>query len=167
MVFISWSNKLHLPGWQYLTILKFKSRVEIFKQRQIRQQVPRSALKLAVFETAVHDSNKKSEDSLFNPTLLILPLLMVLPGWATVLYIMAEVVGHSWSHHGESEHRPLATPMQLMFHHKCAECVARRQMQKVGHSLTHPCFYLKTSVVKLPYYTIFILAEILVCIQIL
>lgn len=93
-----------------------------------------------MFETAVHDSNKKSEDSLFNPTLLILPLLMVLPGWATVLYIMAEVVCHSWSHRGESDHRPLATPMQLMFHHKCAECVARRQMQKVTH---YPCFVRK------------------------
>lgn len=141
-------------------------RVEIFKQRQIRQQVPRSALKLAVFETAVHDSNKKSEDSLFNPTLLILPLLMVLPGWATVLYIMAEVVCHSWSHRGESEHRPLATPMQLMFHHKCAECVARRQMQKVTHSLIL-AFIKKHWLWNCPTIRIFILAEILVCIQIL
>lgn len=53
-------------------------------------QVPRSALKRPLCDPAVQKAPKEST-AFFNATLLVLPLLVILPGWATFLYIIAEV----------------------------------------------------------------------------
>lgn len=96
-------------------------------------KVPRSALTLPVFDTALLDAApKKVPDQNCDLTLLILPLLMLLPGWAIVLYVMAEALYHTWSHTLKPGSNPINTPLCLLFNSKCAECVARKQMQKVG-----------------------------------
>uniref|UniRef100_A0A1B6H9L3 Uncharacterized protein n=1 Tax=Homalodisca liturata TaxID=320908 RepID=A0A1B6H9L3_9HEMI len=95
-------------------------------------RVPRSALKLPVFDTAILDSAKKDSENGFDLTLLILPLLIILPGWALILYLLAEVLYHDWAHSHEKTHIRCKTPMRIMFDYKCAECLAKKQMQKVG-----------------------------------
>lgn len=96
-------------------------------------QVPRSALTLPVFDTALLDTaSQKTKEQGANLTLLILPLLMLLPGWAIVLYVMAETLYHNWSHSHRPDCNPVNTPLRLIFDAKCAECVARKQMKKVG-----------------------------------
>jgi len=92
-------------------------------------KVPRSALKLPVFESAVQMNVKPDSWDL---TLLILPLLVLVPGWAIILYLMAEVMYHHWSHAHERTHQLCKTPMRVLFKATCAECVSHNQMQKVG-----------------------------------
>jgi len=108
-----------------------QTQVRLVYQRS-KFKVPRSALKVPVFDTALLDSPAKESQSAFDLSLLILPLLVVLPGWATVLYIMAEVLYHSWVHAQRGRVSMVKTPMRVMFNATCAECVAEKQMEKVG-----------------------------------
>ncbi|XP_054275220.1 uncharacterized protein LOC128994776 [Macrosteles quadrilineatus] len=108
-----------------------QTQVRLVYQRS-KFKVPRSALKSPVFDTAVLDSPKKGSEYVCDLSLLVLPMLVVLPGWATVVYIMAEVLYHSWMHAQRGRSLMVKTPMRIMFNAMCAECVAEKQMEKVG-----------------------------------
>lgn len=95
--------------------------------------MPRSVLRLPVFDTSLLDKpGKEVKTKNTNLTLLVLPLMMLIPGWAIVVYVLVEMLYHTHSHSKGSDYTPINTPLRLIFDYKCAECVARRQMQKVG-----------------------------------
>lgn len=64
-----------------------------------------------------------------------LPTLLLLPSWATVVYLICETVFHVWSHKQKNMNRPTIkynSPLSGMFSECCAECQFEKQMRRVG-----------------------------------
>lgn len=47
-------------------------------------------------------------------------------------HVFLQVLYHSWMHAQRGRSLMVKTPMRIMFNAMCAECVAEKQMEKVG-----------------------------------
>uniref|UniRef100_A0A1B6EBV8 Uncharacterized protein n=2 Tax=Clastoptera arizonana TaxID=38151 RepID=A0A1B6EBV8_9HEMI len=100
-------------------------------------KVPRSYLKVkkkyistAMCETPRSSHNNSWVHNININTLFILPLMVILPGWFTVIYVLAEGIFHLWAHKNNYTH--YKSPFEPVFEQACAICSFQRSMDKVG-----------------------------------
>ena len=100
-------------------------------------QVPQSLLKKdETSETIpVENQQEKKKKCCVKLLAFCLPTLLLLPSWATVIYLVCETAFHVWSHKQKNMNRPTIkynSPLSGMFSECCAECQFEEQMRRVG-----------------------------------
>lgn len=100
-------------------------------------QIPQSLLKKD--ETSeislAENQHEKKKKCCVKILAFCLPTLLLLPSWATVIYLICETVFHVWSHKQKNMNRPTIkynSPLSGMFYECCAVCQFEKQMIKVG-----------------------------------
>lgn len=99
-------------------------------------QVPRAVLKLEkdCISTAMCETPRSTHTNAWvhnmNMTLFILPMLVFLPGWFAIIYVLAEGMFHVWAHKNNYTH--YKSPLDPVFDQVCAICSFERSMEKVG-----------------------------------